>query len=81
MQIPLPFAVATAYLYEAIAAITRKPPLTTPGWVKVGSHYSFWDSSKAVPRAGPAADARPRKPEEGHRLVPREGIPVIGLFD
>ncbi len=48
MRIPLPFAVATAYLYEAVAAITHKPPLTTPGWVKVGSHYSFWDSSKAI---------------------------------
>ena len=48
MRIPLPLAVATAYLYEAIAAITRKPPLTTPGWVRVGSHYSFWDSSKAI---------------------------------
>jgi dihydroflavonol-4-reductase len=52
MQIPLPFAVATAYLYVAIAAITRKPPLTTPAWVKVGSHYSFWDSSKAVRELG-----------------------------
>ena len=48
MRIPLPFAVATAYLYEAVAAITHKPPLTTPGWVRVGSHYSFWDSSKAI---------------------------------
>jgi dihydroflavonol-4-reductase len=48
MRIPLAFAVATAYLYEAVAAVTQQPPLTTPGWVKVGSHYSFWDSSKAV---------------------------------
>lgn len=52
MRIPLPLAVATAYVYEAIAAITHKPPLTTPGWVKVGSHYSFWDSSKAVRELG-----------------------------
>jgi dihydroflavonol-4-reductase len=48
MRIPLPLAIATAYLYEGVAAITHRPPLTTPGWVKVGSHYSFWDSSKAV---------------------------------
>jgi dihydroflavonol-4-reductase len=52
LRIPLPMAVATAYLYEAIAALTHKPPVTTPGWVKVGSHYSFWDSSKAVQELG-----------------------------
>jgi len=52
MRIPLPFAIATAYLYEVVAAVTQKPPLTTPGWVKVGSHYSFWNSSKAVRELG-----------------------------
>ncbi len=52
MKIPLPLAVATAYLYEAMAAVTQKPPVTTPGWVKVGSHYSFWDCSKAIRELG-----------------------------
>jgi len=52
MRIPLPLAVATAYLYEAMAAVTHKPPVTTPGWVKVGSHYSFWDCSKAIRELG-----------------------------
>jgi dihydroflavonol-4-reductase len=52
MKIPLPVAVATAYLYEAIAAITKKPPVTTPGWVKVGSRYLFWDPSKAIHELG-----------------------------
>lgn len=52
MRIPLPVAVATAYLYEAMAAVTNKPPVTTPGWVKVGSHYSFWDCSKAIRELG-----------------------------
>jgi dihydroflavonol-4-reductase len=52
MRIPLPFAVATAHLYEAVAAVTQKPPLTTPGWAKVGSRYSFWNSSKAVRELG-----------------------------
>jgi len=52
MRIPLPLAVTTAFLYKAVAAITHRPPLTTPGWVKVGSHYSFWDSSKAVRELG-----------------------------
>jgi dihydroflavonol-4-reductase len=52
MRIPLPLAVATAYLYEGMAAVTHKPPLTTSGWVKVGSHYSFWDCSKAIRELG-----------------------------
>jgi dihydroflavonol-4-reductase len=52
LAIPLPLAVATAYLYEAIAAINKKPPTTTASWVKVGSHYSFWDSSKAIRELG-----------------------------
>jgi dihydroflavonol-4-reductase len=52
MRIPLPLAVATAYLYEAMAAVTNKPPVTTPAWVKVGSHYSFWDCSKAIRELG-----------------------------
>jgi dihydroflavonol-4-reductase len=52
IKIPLPVAVATAYLYEAVAAVTQKSPVTTVGWVKVGSHYSFWDVSKAVRELG-----------------------------
>lgn len=52
LKIPLPLAVATAYLYEAMAAATRKPPVTTVGWVKVGSHYAFWDTSKAIRELG-----------------------------
>lgn len=52
IQIPAPLAIATAYLYEMIAAITKRPPLTTVSWVKVGNHYSFWDSSKAIRELG-----------------------------
>ncbi len=52
LQIPPPLAIATAYLYEAVAAITKKPPTTTASWVRVGSHYSFWDSSKAIRELG-----------------------------
>ena len=52
LKIPLRLAIATAYLYEAIAAVSHKPPVTTVGWVKVGSHYSFWDSTKAVRELG-----------------------------
>jgi dihydroflavonol-4-reductase len=52
LSIPAPLAIATGYLYETVAAITKKPPTTTASWVKVGSHYSFWDSSKAVRELG-----------------------------
>jgi dihydroflavonol-4-reductase len=52
LQIPSPLAIATAFLYEAAAAITKRPPTTTVSWVKVGSYYSFWDSSKAVRELG-----------------------------
>ena len=52
LKIPLPIAIATAYLYEAAATVTRRPPITTVGWVKVGSHYAFWDSSKAIRELG-----------------------------
>jgi dihydroflavonol-4-reductase len=59
LRIPLPIAIATAYLYEAVATVTRRPPLTTAGWVKVGSHYAFWDSSKAIHELGlPQTDVR-----------------------
>jgi dihydroflavonol-4-reductase len=52
LRIPLPLAVATAFGYEIMATVTGKPPITSVGWVKVGSHYSFWDSSKAIRELG-----------------------------
>ena len=52
LKIPLPLAIATAYLYEATAAVSHRLPVTTVGWVKVGSHYSFWDSAKAIRELG-----------------------------
>ena len=52
LKIPAAMAAATAYGYEVIARITKKPPITSVSWVKVGSHYSFWDSSKAVRELG-----------------------------
>ncbi len=52
LQIPLALAVSTAMLYEAMARVTNKPPLTSVTWVKIGSHYSFWDSAKAIRELG-----------------------------
>jgi dihydroflavonol-4-reductase len=47
IKLPLWLAVFSAYGYEMLAHITRKPPLTSASWVRVGSHYSWWDCSKA----------------------------------
>lgn len=52
IKIPRPVAVFSGYLYQGLAEITRKPPVTTAAWVRVGSEYSFWDSSKAVNELG-----------------------------
>lgn len=52
LKIPLPLATTTAYAYEALARLTGKPPITSVSWVKVGSQYSFWDSSKAITELG-----------------------------
>ncbi|NQU07023.1 MAG: SDR family NAD(P)-dependent oxidoreductase [Candidatus Abyssubacteria bacterium] len=52
IKIPKPVAVFSGYLYQLLAEITRKPPVTTAAWVRVGSEYSFWDSSKAVEELG-----------------------------
>jgi dihydroflavonol-4-reductase len=52
IRIPKPVAVFSGYLYQLLAEITRKPPVTTAAWVRVGSEYSFWDSTKAVKELG-----------------------------
>jgi dihydroflavonol-4-reductase len=52
IRIPRSVAVFSGYLYQLLTAITRKPPVTTAAWVRVGSEYSFWDSSKAVKELG-----------------------------
>ena len=35
------------HFYEMLSYLTRKPPLTSASWVRVGSHYSWWDCKKA----------------------------------
>jgi len=51
-RIPKPIAELFGYLYQGVAAVTRKAPITTAAWVRIGSQYSFWDSSKAVNELG-----------------------------
>jgi len=52
LRIPKSVAVFSGYLYKGLADVTKKPPVTTAAWVRVGSEYSFWDSSKAVNELG-----------------------------
>jgi dihydroflavonol-4-reductase len=52
IRIPKSVAILSGYLYQGLAEITRRPPVTTAAWVRVGSEYSFWDSSKAVNELG-----------------------------
>ena len=52
IRIPSSVAVFSGHLYELLAMATRRPPVTTAAWVRVGSQYSFWDSSKAVEELG-----------------------------
>ena len=52
IKIPKMVAELSGYLYQGLAELTRKPPITTAAWVRVGSEYSFWDSSKAVDELG-----------------------------
>ncbi len=59
VRFPVFMAVQSGYAYELLARITGKPPLNTAAWVRVGSHYSWWDSTRAVKELG-----MPRTPVE-----------------
>jgi dihydroflavonol-4-reductase len=47
IRLPKWLAVFSASGYEALAWLTGKPPMTSRSWVRVGSHYSWWDCTKA----------------------------------
>jgi dihydroflavonol-4-reductase len=47
IKLPKWLAVFSGYGYETLSHMTRKPPLTSASWVRVGSHYSWWDCKKA----------------------------------
>jgi dihydroflavonol-4-reductase len=47
LRMPRSMAVLSARGYEALAWLTGKPPITSASWVRVGSHYSWWDCRKA----------------------------------
>ena len=47
IKLPKWLAVFSGYGYEMLSHITRKAPITSASWVRVGSHYSWWDCRKA----------------------------------
>jgi len=52
IKLPRWIAVFSGYGYETLSYLTRKPPLTSASWVRVGSHYSWWDCKKAREQLG-----------------------------
>jgi dihydroflavonol-4-reductase len=47
LRIPSWMAVFSGWGYQMLSRITGKPPVTSASWVRVGSHYSWWDCTKA----------------------------------
>ncbi len=47
MRMPVRLAVFSGYGYQLLSRLTGKPLVTSASWVRVGSHYSWWDCSKA----------------------------------
>jgi dihydroflavonol-4-reductase len=47
LKLPRWVAVFSGYGYQLLARVTGKPPITSASWVRVGSHYSWWNCSKA----------------------------------
>lgn len=47
IRLPRWFAVFSGYGYEMLSHMTRKAPITSASWVRVGSRYSWWDCGKA----------------------------------
>jgi len=52
LRIPSWMAVFSGWGYQMLSRITGKPPVTSASWVRVGSHYSWWDCTKAREELG-----------------------------
>jgi dihydroflavonol-4-reductase len=52
LRIPRFMAVMSAYGYQALSLATGRPPVTSASWVRVGSHFSWWDCRKAQTELG-----------------------------
>lgn len=47
IKMPAWLAVLSGYGDQSLSWLTGRPPLTSASWVRIGSHYSWWDSTKA----------------------------------
>ena len=47
LRIPAGMAVFSGGGYQMLSRITGKPPVTSASWARVGSHYSWWDCTRA----------------------------------
>jgi dihydroflavonol-4-reductase len=52
IRLPEGMAVFSGHIYEMLARLTRRQPLTSASWVRVGSHFSWWDCTKARRQLG-----------------------------
>jgi len=52
LKLPYSVAMAMGYMFQFVASITKKPPLTTVPIVRMGSKYGYFDVSKAVNELG-----------------------------
>jgi len=52
IRLPKWVAVSSGYAYQTLAWFTRKTPLTSASWARVGSHYSWWNCQKAITQLG-----------------------------
>jgi len=52
IKIPYHLAVATGYLFELGAFITKRPPVVTASEVRIGKLQEWYDCSKAVNELG-----------------------------
>jgi dihydroflavonol-4-reductase len=52
LRIPAWMAVFSGFGYQMLARITGKPPTTSASWARVGSHFSWWDATRARENLG-----------------------------
>jgi len=52
LRFPTWMAVLSGFGYQFLARLNGKPPVTSASWARVGSHYSWWDCTKARENLG-----------------------------
>ena len=52
IRLPAWLAVISGYGYQMLARLNGKPPITSASWVRVGSHYSWWECLRARQELG-----------------------------